>query len=191
MARTKIDRRIIKTRKAITNALLQLLSEKSLDEITITELTQRADVNRKTFYLHYNCINEVAEEINARLTADFLQGVVLATEDGNGFIPAKMFGYLNEKVNNDVDFFRAFCSENTSGHFLRVLQPVLLSSLLDAYRELFPEAEESKLSAVLIFAISGCFSLYFGWVRIPGGVSLEELPDTALKLTEAVIGTLK
>ncbi|MBQ9794006.1 MAG: hypothetical protein IJW34_03570 [Clostridia bacterium] len=52
MARTKIDRRIIKTKRAIAVALLQLLSEKPLEEITITELTLKADINRKTFYLH-------------------------------------------------------------------------------------------------------------------------------------------
>lgn len=190
MARTKIDRRIIKTKKAINNALLQLLSEKSLDEITITELTERADINRKTFYLHYTCINEVAEEINSRLTDDFAIAIETATDEENGFVPAKMFEYLNTRVKTDIDFFRAFCAENTSGHFLRVLQPVLLNRLLNVYTSLYPEADIAKLSNTLVYAIAGCFSLYFGWVRVPNGVSVEKISEEALHMTEAVLSTL-
>lgn len=189
MARTKIDRRIIKTKKAINNALLQLLSEKSLDEITITELTNRADVNRKTFYLHYTCIKEVAEEINKRLTEDFVIAIERGTSE-SGFDPAKMFEYLNERVNNDVDFFRAFCAENTSGHFLRVLQPKLLGQLLEVYTELYPDVSREKLVDTLVYVIAGCFSLYFGWVRVPNGTPITGLSDTALLLTKAVLSTL-
>lgn len=50
---TKIDRRIIKSQKAIKNAFLALMAEKGFDAITIQEISDRADVNRRTFYLHY------------------------------------------------------------------------------------------------------------------------------------------
>ena len=50
---TKTDRRVSKTRNAITNTLLKLMEEKPLSEITVSELTELADVNRKTFYNHY------------------------------------------------------------------------------------------------------------------------------------------
>ena len=44
------DLRVIKTRQAIRIALISLLSEKELSDITISELSARAQVNRKTFY---------------------------------------------------------------------------------------------------------------------------------------------
>ena len=190
MARTKIDRRIIKTKKAINNALLQLLSVKSLDEISITELTNRADVNRKTFYLHYASINEVAEEINNRLTNDFEVAIERALANGNGFDPAAMFGYFNERITNDNDFFRAFCAENTSGHFLRVLQPALLNRLLDVYTELYPAVPTADLADMLVFLIAGCFSLYFGWIHNPINTSVEALSAKATKLCNAVLSQL-
>ena len=49
-ANRKMDIRVIKTKKAIREGVLQLLGEKTVDEISITELAQIAQINRKTFY---------------------------------------------------------------------------------------------------------------------------------------------
>ena len=50
---TNIDRRILKSQKAIQNAFLEMLLKDGFDMITIKELTEKADISRKTFYLHY------------------------------------------------------------------------------------------------------------------------------------------
>jgi AcrR family transcriptional regulator len=49
----KMDRRIAKSQVAIKNAVIELMSEKSFDDITIQDIADRADVNRGTIYLHY------------------------------------------------------------------------------------------------------------------------------------------
>ncbi|WP_192510573.1 TetR/AcrR family transcriptional regulator [Paenibacillus sp. 23TSA30-6] len=49
----KIDRRILKTKEAIFNAFIGLISEKDFEEITINEIADRANVNRGTIYFHY------------------------------------------------------------------------------------------------------------------------------------------
>lgn len=51
---TKIDRRIVKTKEAINKAFLELFSEKELEQITINDISERANVNRGTVYLHYS-----------------------------------------------------------------------------------------------------------------------------------------
>ena len=53
-----VDRRIQKTKHNLKTALVKLLETKKLEQITIVELTQKADVNRKTFYLHYTEISK-------------------------------------------------------------------------------------------------------------------------------------
>ena len=49
----KVDRRITKSQEAIKKALIELMSEKSFDDITIQDIADRANVNRGTIYLHY------------------------------------------------------------------------------------------------------------------------------------------
>ena len=49
-----MDRRIVKTRKAIRCAFAELLTQKTMQEITIKDIAETADINRKTFYAHYS-----------------------------------------------------------------------------------------------------------------------------------------
>ena len=50
----KEDLRVKRTKKALTDAFIKLLSEKSFEEITVNELCDAAGVRRATFYKHYN-----------------------------------------------------------------------------------------------------------------------------------------
>lgn len=50
---TKVDRRILKSQEAIKKAVVELMAEKEFDHITIQDISDRANVSRKTIYLHY------------------------------------------------------------------------------------------------------------------------------------------
>ncbi|AIQ47142.1 TetR family transcriptional regulator [Paenibacillus sp. FSL R7-0273] len=50
---TKVDRRILKSQEAIKKAVIELMSEKSFDAITIQDISDKANVHRATVYLHY------------------------------------------------------------------------------------------------------------------------------------------
>lgn len=61
------NRKIRKTKKAFHDALLDIMMEKSLENITVTELCARADTNRSTFYKYYDipadCFHEIADQV--------------------------------------------------------------------------------------------------------------------------------
>ncbi len=63
----KTDRRIRKTKAQLRQGLAELLQEKSLKEITVKELTDKVDINRSTFYLHYSDIYDMMEKIENEL----------------------------------------------------------------------------------------------------------------------------
>ena len=63
-----IDRRKRKTRIAIENALLELMQDKPISSISISELSEAADINRKTFYNNYDSIDDVIKGINQKLS---------------------------------------------------------------------------------------------------------------------------
>ncbi len=54
-----MDRRVRRTRKLLGKALLELVQEKKFEQITIQDITDRADLNRATFYLHYGSKEEL------------------------------------------------------------------------------------------------------------------------------------
>ena len=66
----KPDRRDRIRKKAVDEALVELLKKKPISEITIVELTERADINRKTFYNHYADIYAVVGEIEDEIVEE-------------------------------------------------------------------------------------------------------------------------
>ncbi|WP_303754711.1 TetR/AcrR family transcriptional regulator [Enterococcus sp. S86.2] len=57
------DRRVRRTKKVLQESLAVLFNEKKLENITIRELTDYADVHRSTFYAHYEDIYALYTEI--------------------------------------------------------------------------------------------------------------------------------
>ena len=57
----KTDRRTLYTRNVIKDALLEVLSEKTFERITVTDVCRRAEITRATYYLHYQSLTEVLD----------------------------------------------------------------------------------------------------------------------------------
>lgn len=70
------DRRVKRTKKALTDCLFKLLQEKTADQITVKELTEAADINRSTFYFYYKDINDMIIQIQDEIYAVFEKDVI-------------------------------------------------------------------------------------------------------------------
>ena len=67
----KNDRRVRKTRSLLRQALVRLMNEKSIQEITVTQLCEACDINRGTFYLHYTDVYDLLSRIEEEMLTDF------------------------------------------------------------------------------------------------------------------------
>jgi AcrR family transcriptional regulator len=67
-----IDKRIIRSKKVMKDALLSLMFEKDLREITVTDIVRIADINRGTFYKHYQYIEDILKEITDEVISDLI-----------------------------------------------------------------------------------------------------------------------
>lgn len=63
MAEKKEYRSALRSRRFIRQSFLELLKEKRLEKITVTDIVKRADINRSTFYAHYADVRALIEEI--------------------------------------------------------------------------------------------------------------------------------
>ena len=66
-----MDRRVKRTKKILYEALLTLMQNKAINKITVKELTELADINRKTFYLHYTDIFDMIDQIKENILLEF------------------------------------------------------------------------------------------------------------------------
>ena len=179
----KADRRILKTKKAIYEALVELMQKKKLNSITVTELAAQADINRKTFYTYYSTVNDVLDEgINELITS--LKDLLCAmSEDYNMFSPQTLFAFLNT-IMSDADIARdLFASDNGSLLFNRLqkaLQETLLKELVDKDIKMNVPAEQYPL--ISNFVAGGMVSAYYEWITNPDGITLDEMARTLTTL---------
>ena len=175
----KADRRIIKTKKAIYEALVELMQKKKLNSITVTELAAQADINRKTFYTYYSTVNDVLDEgINELITS--LKDLLCAmSEDYNMFSPQTLFAFLNT-IMSDADIARnLFASDNGSLLFNR-LQKALQETLLKELTDMNVPSEQYPL--ISNFVAGGMVSAYYEWIINPDGITLDEMARTLTTL---------
>ena len=109
------DRRVKRTKKALYDALLILLENKSINEITVTELTTKADVNRATFYFYFTDLIDMLQQIQNDAFETFravVQKATVSVSTIEGFTEyaERVFAYCKENealvrfiVNNDVN----------------------------------------------------------------------------------------
>lgn len=98
----------VKTRNLIRDTFAELLYEKkNINKITVTELVQRADINRSTFYSHYDDVRHVAEDIKAETLKAFFENktIFMAEHD----CPVSLVFELNRLQLIPLDFFREPC----------------------------------------------------------------------------------
>lgn len=77
-----VDRRIVKTKRALSNALAELLAEKELRKITVQEIVDKADVSRVTFYKYYLDVYDLYDKIEEDVLTE-LGLIVLQLENNS------------------------------------------------------------------------------------------------------------
>ncbi|PAB60144.1 TetR/AcrR family transcriptional regulator [Anaeromicrobium sediminis] len=114
----KTDLRIIRTKKSIKRAFLDLLKAKNYNKITIQDIAEEAMINRNTFYLHYldkddlldqltsECLNKLKESMNSNSNIHTIDD--LGYDDFYEIIK-KVF----ETIEEDIDFYKVILGDES------------------------------------------------------------------------------
>lgn len=112
-----VDRRVKYTKMVLRESIIELLKEKPISRLTITELCKKADINRATFYSHYRDQFDLLTQIESEFIADinsYLDHFLLeAGEDNIVQILVKILDYIDQNSelchvllgnNGNIDF---------------------------------------------------------------------------------------
>lgn len=160
------------TRECLQTALVYLLNEKNLEEITITELVKRSGVSRTAFYRNYNTKEDILEEIKQDLYNNIRDSL------NNSF-------YIQNPRQWLVDYFR-IAEEKAA-----LLAPLMKSNLPSLFplrqsvlATLFPPSD--KLTHYMLVALEGALSSVFRHWFLSGRVeSPEEMADICIQILAA------
>lgn len=169
------DLRVLKTEKLIRGALHELAQEKPISKITVKELVKRAEINKTTFYAHYDTIQDLIDTLEQETIVyivDNMGSVTRLLEEPERFIDDLYHALADCRINsishinpNHTDFTRRL---NQSIHQaleekevdvrqhqqMRILIPFIVSGLLGLLRN--PSStEEADLAFIKKFVRNG------------------------------------
>ena len=161
----KEDRRVRRTKKLLTQALTQLLQEKQINEITVKELTDLADMNRGTFYLYYKDMFDMLEKIEDGMF-EALDEIVSLHEHGDVSQQTKpilldLFHFIEE----NQEMCRVLLSPHGDMNFLHRLNEVVREKCLKAWPDIRKEKGEADFDYHYSFVVFGCAGVIRAWVN--------------------------
>ena len=161
MPEKSTDRRAIKTRKALANALAELLTEKELHKITVQEICDKAELNRGTLYRHYLDVYDLYEKIEKETIVAFALLLLDAGEQPT----VEFFKKIIEYISQNKSIFKMVFSPNTTGQ----LRTELCGIIKGVFQQKQLEKEGSKLSETELnymcsYRAQGCVAIISDWV---------------------------
>jgi AcrR family transcriptional regulator len=112
------DRRVIRTRRLLGEALVDLSLEKGFDEVTIQDITKRADIGYRTFFRHYENKETLLYDVLEGILEEVLNLIVPKAEEieeKNDFImiPAKNITFLFEHAKENHILYKVLLSTSS------------------------------------------------------------------------------
>ena len=178
-----VDRRVRKTRRQLRECLITLLKEKKVQDITVRELTDMADLNRGTFYLHYKDVFDLLEKTEAELQEDFNQLVCKHDAVDLKQRPSVIFNEIYSLVYDNADLIEILLGENGDLNFVNRLKQLIREKCLKDWMEVFRSGNAAAFDAFFSFIVSGCIGLVQYWLQ----TGFKETPEQMAKLTEHII----
>ena len=176
------DRRVRKSKRAIEQAFIQLLTENNLDRITIQQISDLADVNRGTFYLNYEdkyalldeMENEQIEEIKGYVD---IRKMDLSTKTSDRFIEEfanKVIKNVITHIEQNMEFYQVILNLERKSQIEEQLAEIVRSNikhLIGDKDDIFGIPENYYLS----YVVGSMMSMIKYWVSDENRVSVEEL----------------
>ena len=166
----KTDRRTLYTRNVIKDALLEALAEKTFEQITVTDVCRRAEITRATYYLHYQSLTEVLDELlmdalqtaeddTVNPDADAEQiATLLTSDDTKSFKEHESLLPVCHRVAQLPKYQVIFHDETISGYVVNQIYQWQRPRIVPSYmKELGLTKKEAEMLA--LFVINGTYSV--------------------------------
>lgn len=174
----KLDLRIKKTHKALRKAMQELLTEKSFDEISVTELCERAETRRATFYKHFGdksellvyMIQELQQEYNAR------NEVVFDIQNPKKCMTT-IFKYLIDFLDENRNMARTVMKSNAKHIVLDILSEQITFDLKNHFAAMQQNKDVNKFLPEMMAIISSGIVINCSqwWITNSNHISKDEV----------------
>lgn len=184
MREVKVDRRVQYTKMVLRESLLELMKEHPINKITITEICRQADINRNTFYTHYNSQLDLLESIEASFHEEIKNAVEHSMNTG---VFEGLLYEVCQYIADNGELCKILLSENGSGDFLNRIIYILHDRSIEKWEKETGQKDSSKFEAMYSFISNGGSAIINEWVKN----GMQESPKDIAHFIEKAINAIE
>ena len=190
MTEKKEYRSAIRSRRFIRQAFMELLKEKKFEKITVTDIVNRADINRSTFYAHYTDVRGLVEEIQSEFVERAM--AVVKEMDFRDLLhsPVPFLQKLIEIANENRELYTIVGKTALSMNQLEKIKVILVEKALEL-SEIPEEIRNQRNFRIrLHFFVGGIINVYQQYLVGNLDVTTEEIVEEISTLIKSSSHTI-
>ena len=184
MNEQKENRRVRMTKRLLKDALLELLEEYDMSNISVTAICETADIHRSTFYKYYAEPSDVLREIEK----DYLDQIpcpsTVPDQQGRELLLLSTTAFFDYVKENEKAFRVLFGKTGDSGFAAR-----LVDLLCSRYIIGIEEPDEMRARFIRLYIANGSVGLMRAWIETGFPVSSREIAETIYDLSIKIMGS--
>lgn len=165
------------SRKHIIESLIDLMQIKKIDDISISEISENAEISRRTFYRNFTSKEDVLDGYFEIIFTE-IRGKI--DKLGDGIDCLSSLRIIFRLCYEHEDFFSALSKSNMLGFMLQkwnTALPILHSLFIDRIKK-FPQTKDAKaLEYLLAFNVGGTFNMVLKWIDEGMIIPSDEMAD--------------
>lgn len=174
-----MDKRVLKTKESIKKALMDLALEYDFNKITVKAIAEKANIGRKTFYLHYGCVDDVIDDFEKDFLDEMKQSMNKNFSNMEKDIH-NIFIDLNNMIKKNLSFYKRIAKNDTYSVFRNIFEHILETAINEVYHKLY-HTGSVNVGYYASFYSAGIMRLYFDYLREDISISLDEVTDIAMR----------
>ncbi|MCH5299547.1 MAG: TetR/AcrR family transcriptional regulator [Ruminococcus sp.] len=175
-----MDLRVKRTQKSIKDAFYQLRKKKSLEKISVKELSELAMINKATFYLHYHDIYDLSSSLESELIGQMIDELrEFKLQNGAGEM-LRFSEALRKTILSHLDEIDILFSGFSNNHFINHLEDRLKDYIFSTFDGI---RNDEETNIILTFFIQGSYHTH---IR-NRSVNLDVLEKTTSQLFSRIL----
>ena len=151
-------------------------------EINVTEIVKRANINRGTFYLHFENIKAVEKHIDSELAKNFKDLELDFRQVQIDQTPEIILNKFNEILLKDLDFYRLFIRAASETRLMETIKKSLLISISNNFKVMQYVMNYERFKTVIQYIAGGAINVYTDWFKGNIDCTIEELSQNLASL---------
>jgi len=176
----KESQRVRLTKRLIKESLLKLLEHKDIRNITVKELCEDAELNRTTFYLHYENPDDVLRSIHVDIIDNINSHFEKITSKNARAVIMDILEYIHD---NKKTFNVLLCKQSSDEFRMQFIQSVFPYDIFSP-----DDSEKDGIQKYLNgFIAAGLFSIVYNYIADDCKEDVEKITDIIINITSATL----